>query len=151
MEKIPGFMEFRQLLQANLSRRRTIQTAPEHTFAYVVLVGPSLLVELSCIRSIYRILKYEPKGIVRICWLLSAVLSFSLLSFRYWYIPACWLIWNMRFHLYCRNFRLRLCLSFCVASVKNRITIKSRIMKAATSDSLRTRKRVRSFCFFAAA
>lgn len=52
------------------------------TFAYVVLVGPSLLVELSCIRSIYRILKYEPKGIVRICWLLSAVLSFSAFVFQ---------------------------------------------------------------------
>ena len=51
-------------------------------FAYVVLVGPSLLVELSCIRSIYRILKYEPKGLVRICWLLSAVLSFSAFVFQ---------------------------------------------------------------------
>ncbi len=54
----------------------------DDTFAYVVLVGPSLLVELSCIRSIYRILKYEPKGLVRICWLLSAVLSFSALVFQ---------------------------------------------------------------------
>ena len=49
---------------------------------YIGLVGPSLLVELSCIRSIYRILKYEPKGIVRICWLLSAVLSFSAFVFQ---------------------------------------------------------------------
>ena len=41
-----------------------------------------MLVELSCIRSIYRILKYEPKGIIRICWLVSAVLSFSAFVFQ---------------------------------------------------------------------
>ncbi len=49
---------------------------------YIGLVGPSLLVELSCIRSIYRILKYEPKGIIRICWLVSAVLSFFAFVFQ---------------------------------------------------------------------
>ena len=49
---------------------------------YIGLVGPSLLVELSCIRSIYRILKYEPKGIIRICWLISAVLSFFAFVFQ---------------------------------------------------------------------
>lgn len=58
------------------------QEAVYATFVYIVLVGPSLLVELSCIRSVYRILKYEPKGIIRICWLFSAVLSFSALVFQ---------------------------------------------------------------------
>lgn len=58
------------------------QEAVYATFVYIVLVGPSLLVELSCIRSVYRILKYEPKGIIRICWLFSAVLSFSAFVFQ---------------------------------------------------------------------
>lgn len=58
------------------------QEAVFATFVYIVLVGPSLLVELSCIRSVYRILKYEPKGIIRICWLFSAVLSFSAFVFQ---------------------------------------------------------------------
>ena len=58
------------------------QEAVYATFVYIVLVGPSLLVELSCIRSVYRILKYEPKGIIRICWLVSAVLSFFAFVFQ---------------------------------------------------------------------
>lgn len=62
-----------------------VQYRQEATFAifvHIVLVGPSLLVELSCIRSVYRILKYEPKGIIRICWLVSAVLSFFAFVFQ---------------------------------------------------------------------
>lgn len=51
-------------------------------FVQIVFGGPFLLVELSCIRSLYRILKYEPKEIIRICWLFSAVLSFFAFVFQ---------------------------------------------------------------------
>ena len=48
---------------------------------YIMLGAPALLVELSCIRSVYRILKYEPHGFIRICWLISSILSFSAFVF----------------------------------------------------------------------
>ena len=37
---------------------------------------PGLLVELSGIRSTYKLLKYKPKGNVKICYLISASLAF---------------------------------------------------------------------------
>ena len=46
-------------------------------FAQILFGVPALLVELSCIRSVYRILKYKPHGAVRICLLISAILAFS--------------------------------------------------------------------------
>ena len=45
-------------------------------FAYIMFGTPALLIELSCIRSIYRILKYKAFGITRIYWMVSAILSF---------------------------------------------------------------------------
>lgn len=51
-------------------------------YMYISCVSPALLEELSCIRSVYRILKYEPHGAIRICWLISAILSFSALVFQ---------------------------------------------------------------------
>ena len=42
--------------------------------AWVII--PSLLVELSGIRSTYKLLKYKPKGNVKICYLISASLAF---------------------------------------------------------------------------
>lgn len=47
--------------------------------AYVCLIVPALGSELSFIRSVYKILKHKPKGAVRICCLISAILSFSVL------------------------------------------------------------------------
>lgn len=46
-------------------------------FCNMILVFPIFAVELSCIRSVYKILKHEPKGLVKICYLISAILSFS--------------------------------------------------------------------------
>ena len=45
-------------------------------FAYVFNGISALAVEFSCIRSVYRILKYTPHGATRICWLIAAILSF---------------------------------------------------------------------------
>ena len=42
--------------------------------AWVII--PGLLVELSGIRSTYKLLKYKPKGDVKICYLISASLAF---------------------------------------------------------------------------
>ena len=47
--------------------------------AILNLVGlyiPVLLVVLSAVRSTYKLLKYEPRGIVRKCYLLSSIISF---------------------------------------------------------------------------
>ena len=51
-------------------------------FAHILLGIPSLLSELSCIRSVYRILKYRPRDTVRICLLISAILSFFAFVFQ---------------------------------------------------------------------
>ena len=51
-------------------------------FAYIMFGVPILLLELSCIRSVYRILKYKPLGTIRICWLISAILSFLAFVFQ---------------------------------------------------------------------
>lgn len=51
-------------------------------FAYIMFGIPALLLELSFIRSVYKILKRSPKGCARICYLLSAILSFSALVFQ---------------------------------------------------------------------
>ena len=40
------------------------------------VIIPGLLVELSGIRSTYKLLKYKPKGDVKICYLISASLAF---------------------------------------------------------------------------
>lgn len=42
----------------------------------VFLVGSGLLVELACIRCVYKILKYWPQGMIGICYWVAAVLSF---------------------------------------------------------------------------
>lgn len=51
-------------------------------FAYTIFGVPALLLELSCIRSVYQILKHKPYGTIRICWLISAILSFSAFVFQ---------------------------------------------------------------------
>ena len=43
---------------------------------------PALLLELSCIRSVYRILKHNPRGAAKICLLISAILSLSAFVFQ---------------------------------------------------------------------
>ncbi len=48
----------------------------------VFLIFPAFPVELSCIRSVYKILKYEPKGVVKVCYVVSAVLSLSAFVFQ---------------------------------------------------------------------
>ncbi len=51
-------------------------------FAYIMFGIPALLLELSGIRSIYRILKYNPQGTSRICLLISAIISFFAFVFQ---------------------------------------------------------------------
>ena len=51
-------------------------------FAYVLFGMSALLLELSGIRSVYRILKHRPHGAVKICLLIAAILSFSAFVFQ---------------------------------------------------------------------
>ena len=51
-------------------------------FAYIMFGTPALLLELSGIRSAYRILQHNPNGASRICLLISAILSFSAFVFQ---------------------------------------------------------------------
>ncbi len=46
------------------------------------VIYPILALELSCIRSVYKILKHKPKRIAKICYWISAVLSVSTLVFQ---------------------------------------------------------------------
>ena len=45
-----------------------------------VLLGliPMFLFELSFIRSCYKLLKNQPQGAAKVCWILSAILAFSM-------------------------------------------------------------------------
>lgn len=45
-------------------------------FTTMLVIVPILAIELSCIRSVYKILKYEPKGCVKTCYIISSVLAF---------------------------------------------------------------------------
>ena len=51
-------------------------------FAYVLFGIPALLLELCGIRSVYRILKCQPRGAAKICLLIAAILSFSAFAFQ---------------------------------------------------------------------
>ena len=48
----------------------------------IFILYPTLAIELSCIRSVYKILKYQPKKIAKICYWISVVLSVSTLVFQ---------------------------------------------------------------------
>ena len=46
-------------------------------FSVIVLVVPVFMVALSGIRSTYKLLKHRPTGPVKICYLISAIVSFA--------------------------------------------------------------------------
>ena len=46
------------------------------TGAVVFILVPMFLLELSFIRSCYKLLKKQPQGAAKVCWILSAVLAF---------------------------------------------------------------------------
>ena len=46
-------------------------------FCLTILLVPVLMVELSGIRSAYKLLKYKPEGVTKICYLISTIISFS--------------------------------------------------------------------------
>ena len=52
-------------------------------FFGILMVTPILAVEFSCIRSTYKILKYEPKGYVKISYMVSVILAFLTLVFQW--------------------------------------------------------------------
>ena len=60
---------------ANDWYERKIQNAVMQLMLAWIII-PGLLVELSGIRSTYKLLKYKPKGNVKICYLISASLAF---------------------------------------------------------------------------
>ena len=47
----------------------------------VFFIIPIFIVGLSCIRSVYKILQYEPNGFAKTCYLISAIVSFSAFLF----------------------------------------------------------------------
>ena len=56
-----------------------IKVANEFGFGLMIalyLISPFLGLELSCIRSTYKILKHEPRGYVKICYIISSFLAF---------------------------------------------------------------------------
>ncbi len=46
------------------------------TGTVVFMIVPMVLFELSFIRSCYKLLKKQPQGAAKVCWILSAVLAF---------------------------------------------------------------------------
>ncbi len=52
-------------------------------FAYVFFGTPALLMELSCIRSVYKLLRYEPSGKVKVCYFISAIITLAAFVFQY--------------------------------------------------------------------
>lgn len=51
-------------------------------FAYLFFGTPVLLMELSCIRSVYKLLKYEPSGKVKVCYIISAIIALVAFVFQ---------------------------------------------------------------------
>ena len=51
-------------------------------FAYILFGIPIFFLELSSIRSVYRILKYQPRDAAKVRLLISAILSFSAFVFQ---------------------------------------------------------------------
>ena len=49
----------------------------------LALIFPFLGSELSGIRSVYKILKYEPRGLVKICYIISSLSAFFAVVFFY--------------------------------------------------------------------
>ena len=56
------------------------ETALMQLFLIWVMI-PGLAVELSGIRSTYKLLKHKPKGTIKICYLISASLAFLAIAF----------------------------------------------------------------------
>ena len=78
-----GYSEFKAT-SSNLSSNDLIQFEYAFVielFAYLFFGTPALLLEICGIRSVYRILKHQPRGGAKICWLISAILSFSAFVF----------------------------------------------------------------------
>ena len=48
------------------------------TVAVLVVFIPMFLLELSFIRSCYKLLKNQPQGAAKVCWILSAILAFPM-------------------------------------------------------------------------
>ena len=48
------------------------------TVAVLVVFIPMFLLELSFIRSCYKLLKKQPQGAAKVCWILSAILAFPM-------------------------------------------------------------------------
>ena len=48
------------------------------TGAVVFILVPMFLLELSFIRSCYKLLKNQPHGAAKVCWILSEILAFSM-------------------------------------------------------------------------
>lgn len=48
-----------------------------------VFIFPIFPLELSCIRSVYKTLKCQPTGFVKMCYIISAVLSFVVVVFQW--------------------------------------------------------------------
>ena len=48
------------------------------TVAVLVVFTPMFLLELSFIRSCYKLLKNQPQGATKVCWILSAILAFPM-------------------------------------------------------------------------
>lgn len=51
-------------------------------FAYVFFGVPALLLELSCTRSIYKILKYDLHGSIKVCYIISAITALAAFIFQ---------------------------------------------------------------------
>ena len=49
----------------------------------IAMVAPILALELSCIRSAYKILKHAPKGAIKMCYMISAILAFLTFVFQW--------------------------------------------------------------------
>ncbi len=50
-------------------------------FVSMLIIFPVFAVELSFIRSVYKLIKNEPKGYVKVCYIISSVLAF--IAFTY--------------------------------------------------------------------
>ncbi|MBE6550415.1 MAG: hypothetical protein E7670_08325 [Ruminococcaceae bacterium] len=66
----------------NINNDTQLRVGYEESLIFTIFVIlSSFVLELSCIRSIYKILKHKPIGYVKICYIISSLLAFLVIVF----------------------------------------------------------------------
>ena len=80
VEELIWLISVYHMLEAEYANDSRMMLEGQVGLTGTVLFGliPMFLLELSFIRSCYKLLKNQPHGAAKVCWILSAILAFSM-------------------------------------------------------------------------